>query len=88
MIKTLRSKGHKALISVLVASRREANLTQRQLAVRLKKPHSYISKIETGERRMDVVEFTAIAHGMKVDPLTLYARYLAWERVGKERQDP
>jgi transcriptional regulator with XRE-family HTH domain len=82
LIKTLRSKGHRALISVLVASRREAKLTQRDLAQRLKKPHSYISKIETGERRMDVVEFTAIARAMKIDPLTLYERYLAWEKVG------
>lgn len=85
MIKTLRSKGHRALIAVLVATRRESKLTQRQVAERLKKPHSYISKIETGERRMDVVEFTAIARAMKVSPVMLYERFIAWEKVGRDR---
>ncbi|MDB6014407.1 MAG: transcriptional regulator, family [Gammaproteobacteria bacterium] len=85
MPKTLRSRGHKALLAVLVASRREAGLTQRQLAERLKLPPSVVGKIETGERRLDVVEFTAIARALKREPLTLYERFLAWERAGKGR---
>lgn len=85
LAKTLRSRGHKALLAVLVASRREARLTQRQLAERLKLPPSVIGKIETGERRLDVVEFTTIARALKVDPLTLYERFLAWERAGHGR---
>jgi transcriptional regulator with XRE-family HTH domain len=78
LAKTLRSKGHRALISVIVATRRDAGLTQRELAERLKKPHSYISKIEAGERRVDVVEFTAIARALKVEPVVLYERWLRW----------
>jgi len=85
--KTLRSRGHKALLAVLVASRREAGLTQRQLAERLKLPPSVIGKIETGERRLDVVEFTAIARALKLEPLTLYERFLAWERAGRKAAD-
>jgi ribosome-binding protein aMBF1 (putative translation factor) len=52
-------------------------LPARDLAARLKVPHSVVGKIETGDRRMDVVEFTAFARALKVDPLTLYERYLA-----------
>lgn len=78
MPKTLRSHGHKALLAVLVASRREAGLTQRQLAERLKLPPSVIGKIETGERRLDVVEFTALAKALKIDPRVLFERYLNW----------
>jgi ribosome-binding protein aMBF1 (putative translation factor) len=83
--KSLRSKGHKALLAVLVASRREAGLTQRQLADRLGVPPSVIGKIEIGERRLDVVEFTAIARALKLEPAVLYERFLAWERAGRPR---
>ena len=37
--------------------RDEAALTQRGLAARLKKPHSYVYKVENGERRIDPLEF-------------------------------
>jgi ribosome-binding protein aMBF1 (putative translation factor) len=76
--KTLRSRGHKALLAVLVASRREAGLTQRQLAERLKVPPSVVGKIETGERRLDVVEFIAIAKVLKVEPALLITRVVNW----------
>jgi DNA-binding XRE family transcriptional regulator len=81
--KSLRSRGHKALLAVLVASRREAGLTQRQLATRLGVPASTIGKIEVGERRLDVVEFMAVARALKVEPLVLFERFLAWERAGR-----
>jgi len=78
MAKTLRTKGHSALVAILVACRREAGLNQRQLAERLKKPQSYIAKIEAGERRVDVVEFVAIAKALKLDPRVLFERFLGW----------
>jgi DNA-binding XRE family transcriptional regulator len=83
LAKTLRTSGHKALLAVLVASRREAGLSQRELAKRLKLAPSVVGKIETGERRLDVVEFTAWAEALKLEPLTMYERFLAWERAGK-----
>jgi len=36
-----------------------AGLTQRTLAERLKKPHSYVHKVEHGDRRIDPIEFIA-----------------------------
>ena len=78
LAKTLRSRGQRSLLAVLVASRREAGLTQRELAERLGKPASYIGKIETGERRLDLVEFVAIAKALKVDPRVLFERFLSW----------
>ena len=76
--KTLRSREHRALCAVLVATRREAGLTQAQLAERLKKPASYIAKIEIGERRLDVVEFVALAKALKLDPRKVFDRFLSW----------
>lgn len=63
---------------MLVASRREAELTQAQLAERLGKPPSFIAKIEIGERRLDVVEFAAIAKALKLEPRKMFDRFLSW----------
>ena len=72
--KTLRTKGHRALIDILVESREQAGLTQRDLAARLKRLHSFIGRIEAGERRVDVIEFIEIARVMGLDPKHLFAR--------------
>jgi len=47
-----------------------ANLTQRQLAERLKRPHSYVWKTETSERRIDPIEFAAWARACRKSPST------------------
>jgi len=74
--KTLRSKGHRALIDILVEARERAGLTQRDLAARLKRPHSFIGRIEAGERRVDVIEFIEITRVMGLDPNHLFAKLL------------
>ncbi len=74
--KTLRSRGHRALIEILVASRQQAGLTQRDLAARLKRPNSFVGRIESGERRIDVIEFIEIARVLDVDPRELFAKVL------------
>ena len=74
--KTLRSKGHRDLIDILVKSREQAGLTQRDLAARLRRPHSFIGRIEAGERRVDVIEFIEIARVMGLDPKQLFAKLL------------
>jgi len=66
------------MVPSLVASRREAGLTQRQLAERLNKPHTFVAKVEVGERRLDVVEFVAIAKALKIEPEKMFARFLSW----------
>lgn len=72
--KTLRSRGHHALIGILVSARKRAGLTQRDLAARLRRPHSFIGRIEAGERRVDVIEFIEIARVLGADPKELFAR--------------
>ena len=53
---------------MLVEARKSAGLTQVQLAKRLSRPQSYISKAERGERRLDVVEFFEVANAIGVEP--------------------
>jgi transcriptional regulator with XRE-family HTH domain len=60
-----------------VAAREEAGLTQVNIAERLGKPQSFVSKYERGERRLDFTEFIEIAELLKVDIGIFCARYCA-----------
>ncbi len=56
-------------------ARKQAGMTQVQVARKLKKPHSYVSKCELGERRVDFIEALAFAKLYK-KPLAFFARQL------------
>jgi transcriptional regulator with XRE-family HTH domain len=56
---------------LLVRARERAGLKQSDLATRLGLPASYLSKIENGTRRLDVVEFVRIAEALDVDAAEL-----------------
>lgn len=51
---------------LLRAIRKEQGLRQSEIASRLKKPQSYVSKYEIGERRLDLTELRCIAEAMDV----------------------
>lgn len=68
LAKSLRSPAHTLLIAKLKAARIRAGLSQQALANLIQHPQSYIAKIETGERRVDVIEFLRIAHVLHCDP--------------------
>ena len=54
----------------IAALRKKANLTQTDLAERLGKPQSYISKIESGERAVHLSEIVRLAESMQRKPST------------------
>ncbi|MDE3102490.1 MAG: helix-turn-helix transcriptional regulator [Chloroflexota bacterium] len=66
-----RSADYDAFLRKLRAARKRAGLTQVEAARRLGKPQSFVSKIESGERRVDVVELKAIAKAYGV-PATYF----------------
>ncbi len=55
-------------------ARRQAGLTQRDLAERLGKPPSLVAKVETGERGLDLVEFVASARALNLGPAEFIGR--------------
>ena len=57
----LRSAQYRRFLERLRSAREEAGLTQQAVARRLRKPHSFVSKCELGERRVDFVELVAFA---------------------------
>lgn len=68
MKKALYERRHAALTELLKGARKDAGLTQAALAKRLRRPQSYVSKYERGERRLDVIEFLEIARAIGFDP--------------------
>ncbi|WP_280176929.1 helix-turn-helix domain-containing protein [Roseibium aquae] len=58
-------------------ARKRSGLTQQDVADRLGKPQSYVAKVEGGERRLDVVEFVALAKAIGENPTELFDRLLA-----------
>lgn len=67
------SPAYRRLCEWLVAARRAQGLTQLEVAQRLGKPQSFVSKYERGERRLDVVEVVEIAAALAADPCELLA---------------
>jgi len=65
---------YEALIEILIAEREAAGLTQRELAERLNRLHSFIGKIETGTRHINVIEFIEVARALNVEPTRLLAK--------------
>ncbi len=67
MSRSIYSKDYKEIIERLKKARIEAGLAQQEVADKLGKPQSYISKIESGERRLDVAEIKKFAILYKKD---------------------
>ena len=67
MPKTLRSPRHVRLIDLLVEQRKRAGLSQADLADRLQRYQSVVSSMESGGRRVDVVELLDIAELIGLD---------------------
>jgi transcriptional regulator with XRE-family HTH domain len=57
MKKSVHTPEYALLKSILREARQKAGLSQRELAARLDVPHSWVAKVESGERRIDLVEF-------------------------------
>lgn len=67
------SSDYRALVDALATFRKEAGVSQRELARRIGKPPSFINKIELFERRVDLLEFVVIAEAMEKAPGDLLA---------------
>ena len=66
-MKSTHSQQYGALREALKQARIDKGLTQKAVAERLNVQQSFVSKYENGERRLDVVEFIAVAKALNVD---------------------
>jgi transcriptional regulator with XRE-family HTH domain len=61
MEKTISSKEYGRIVKLLKQARIEAGLRQLDVAKKVKRPQSYISRLESGEYRVDVLELKMLA---------------------------
>jgi len=70
---------YEQLQQALISARQEKKLTQTEIAERLKKPQSFVSKYESGERRLDVVEFMEVCRVIEVEPIVILSQLIQKE---------
>jgi transcriptional regulator with XRE-family HTH domain len=79
MRKTLRTPRQLQLQQLLVDARTARHLTQVEVARRLGRRQPFVAKYESGERRLDVVEFCEVMRALETDPIALLAELLRRE---------
>ena len=75
MPSSLHSHRYQIFRNLIVSARKVSGLTQVQIAERLGKPQSFISKYERGERRLDFPEFIELADVLEIDVVDFVNRY-------------
>ena len=61
MQKTLSSQRHRALIDFLIQQREKVGMTQAELAKAIGEYQSFVARLESGQRRVDVIELLTLA---------------------------
>ncbi|REK34746.1 MAG: XRE family transcriptional regulator [Planctomycetota bacterium] len=81
MQKSIHTPEYAALRAELLEMRERAGLSQRELAQRLHVPHSWVAKVELGERRLDLVEFCRVADACAAEPRHVFEQFM--QRIGR-----
>ncbi len=76
MTKSVFTPAYRQFLDKIIAARRQRHVTQVCLARALHKPQSYVSKYESGERRLDIIEVLEILRALETDPLDFLAQIL------------
>jgi transcriptional regulator with XRE-family HTH domain len=61
------------MLAALIALRKDAGFTQVALSKRLGKAQPFVSNVERGNRRLDVIEFYAVVRALGGDPTEVFA---------------
>lgn len=71
--KAIHSAQSKRLQDLLIRYRTAAGMTQAELAAKIGRAQTFVSKVELGERRIDIIELLQMLAAMRVDPLVFVA---------------
>jgi transcriptional regulator with XRE-family HTH domain len=71
MPKSVFTDAYASFLEVLISTRKQASVSQAELARRIGREQPFISLIERGVRRVDVVEFCAIVRALGEDPASI-----------------
>jgi len=70
LTKSVHTKNYARFLQLLVQVRKNAGITQEEVAARLGRHQSFVSKYENGERRVDLIEFLDIAEAIGFEPVS------------------
>jgi transcriptional regulator with XRE-family HTH domain len=74
--KSVHTKNYTRFLELLITARKDADVTQDEVARRLNRPQSFVSKYENGERRVDIIEFIEIAEAIGFDPIAFIRKII------------
>ncbi len=83
MQKTLGSKGHQTLVNLIVDKRKSAGLTQDDVAEMLGEHQSFVARLESGQRRIDVIEYVTLAQVIGFDAAEALKQLIKEAEEGK-----
>jgi len=67
MVHSVHTKRYQTLKQMLIDARKAAGLSQSELAEKLARVQTFVSKYERGERRLDIVEFIDVTTALNLD---------------------
>ena len=82
LAKGFHEERYRRLVAQLVERRRALGCTQTAIARLLGTHQQFVSRYETGERRLDVIEFWDVATALKLDPVVLLVGVIARPQEG------
>lgn len=62
---------NKKISQLLAAERKKRGLTQAEVAAKLKKPQSFVSKYENGQRQLTTADFVSVCKALGVPPASI-----------------
>ena len=77
MDKSVTTEAYSEFLRLLIDARKRAGLTQQAVADALDEHQSFVAKYEGAERRLDVIEFVAIAKVLKADPVQILKKLIS-----------
>ena len=77
------SSDYKVVGKCLATARQRAGITQQELSRKLRKPQSFISSYERGQRRVDIVELMLISEAIGADARNLFTDIVRQRRAPK-----
>lgn len=86
MAQSTHNRRYQVLLELLRSWRAEAGLTQTEVGERLGNTQTFVSKVERGERRLDVVEFTEWCDALNVAPGQALQQFLDSGVRAKDRK--
>lgn len=66
-LSSIRSDLYWRIIELMIQARKDAGITQAELGQRIGQRQTFISKVELGERRIDIAEFLGLCSALRVD---------------------